>query len=196
MIRRLVSLALLALLALGLLAGCSGRGARKDAARVLRTAEDSLSYWRWRADSIEAVLGSLEQVKGQLVQGIGTAVYAAWFDSGEVRVIHEEMSLGQLGSRSNRYYFERGVTRLALESGMVPADTTLTLRKLERAMLFDDFGRLVAASKTLDSLKTWVAGYEASAALGHAQLLRMTAQDARSSRGAVAPPEGGMPAKQ
>jgi hypothetical protein len=196
MIRRLAALALLALLALALIAGCSGRGARKDTPRVLRTAEDSLSWWRWRADSIDAVLGSLEQVKGQFVQGAGTAAYAAWFDSGEVRVIHEEMSLGHRGSRSNRYYFERGVPRLALESGMQPVDTTLTLRRLERAVLFDDFGRLVAASKTLDSLKTWVAGYEASAAVGHAQQLRMTAQAVRSSRGAVAPPEGGTPAQQ
>jgi hypothetical protein len=196
MIRRFVFLALLALLALGLLVGCSGRGARKDAPRVLRTAEDSLSYWRWRADSIDAVLGSLEQVKGQLVQGGGTAIYAAWFDHGEVRVIHEEMNLGHLGSRSSRYYFERGVPRLALESGMVPIDTTLALKRLERAMLFDDFGRVVAATKTLDSLKTWVAGYEASAAVGHAQQLRMTAQAAHSSRGAVAPPQGGLPAKQ
>lgn len=196
MIRRLAAIALLALLTPGVLAGCSGRGAGKGASRAPRTAEDSLSDWRARADSMEAVLGSLEQVKGQLVQGIGTAVYAAWFDSGEVRVVHEEMSLGQLGSRSNRYYFERGVTRLALESGMMPVGTTLTLKRLERAILFDDLGRLVSASQTLDSLKTWVAGYEASAALGHAQLLRTTAQEARSNRGAVAPPEGGMPAQR
>jgi hypothetical protein len=196
MIRRLAALALLALLALAPIAGCSGRGARKDAAHALRTAEDSLSYWRWRADSIEAVLGSLEQVKGQFVQGVGTSLYAAWFDSGEVRVIHEEMSLGQMGSRSNRYYFERGAPRLALESGMQPVDSTLTLRRLERAVLFDDLGRLVAASKTLDSLKTWVAGYEAEATLIHAQQLRTAATDTRSSRGTPAPLEGGMPARR
>ena len=133
MIRRLAAPALLALLALALIAGCSGRGARKDAASVPRTAEDSLPHWRWRTDSIEAVLGSLEQVKGQFVQSAGTSLYAAWLDSGEVVVIHEELSLGYMGSRSNRYYFERGVPRLALESGMQPVDSTLTLRRLERA---------------------------------------------------------------
>jgi hypothetical protein len=79
---------------------------------------------------------------------------------------------------------------------MVPIDTTLALKRLERAMLFDDFGRVVAATKTLDSLKTWVAGYEASAAVGHAQQLRMTAQAARASKGTLAPPEGGTPAKR
>jgi hypothetical protein len=194
MIRRLAALALLALLALALIAGCSGRGVRKDAARVLRTAEDSLSYWRGRADSIEVALGSLELVRGQFVQGVGTSHYAAWFDSAGARVIHEEMNLGRMGSRSNRYYYEQGVPRLALESGMQPVDSTLTLRRLERAVLFDDFGRLVAASKTLDSLKMWVAGYEADATLMHAQQLRTTAQDARSSKGTMAPPEGGTPA--
>ena len=196
MIRRLVALAFLALLTVGLLAGCSGRGARKDAPRGLRTAEDSLSYWRLRADSIDATLGSLEQVRGRFVQSVGTATYAAWFDSGEVRVIHEEMSLGQMGSRSNRYYFERGLPRLAVESGMVPVDSTLTLGRLERAMLFDDLGRLVAASKTLDTLKTWVAGYEAGTAADHARDLRVAAQNVRSSQGAVAPPEGGIPVRR
>ena len=74
-----------------------------------------------------------------------------------MRVVHEEMSLGRLGSRSNRYYFERGEPRLALETGLVPADTTLRLVPLERAILFDDLGRLVAASKSLDNVKTWAA---------------------------------------
>ena len=195
MIRRLFSLALLALLAAGLLAGCSGGGARKGGRRLPRTAEDSLSDWRGRADSIEAVLGSLEMVRGQFVQGAGTSLYAAWFDSAGVRVIHEEMSLGHMGSRSNRYYYEQGVPRLALESGMQPVDSALTLRRLERAVLFDDLGRLVAAGKTLDSLKTWVASYEAEATLIHARQLRTAARDARSSRGARAPLEGGTPAQ-
>jgi hypothetical protein len=195
MIRRLASLALLVLLAPGLIAGCSGRNARRDAARVPRTAEDSLSSWRLRADSMDAALGSLEQVRGQLAQSAGTSTYAAWFEGGEVRVVHEEMSLGQRGSRSNRYYFERGVPRLTLESGMMPVDTTLTLKRLDRAVLFDDTGRLVAATKTLDSVKTWVAGFEANATLAHALQLRAAAQDAHSNRGVMAPPEGGVPAK-
>lgn len=196
MIRRLASLALMALLTPGLLASCSGGADRRDAARAPRTAEDSLAWWRARADSMERTLGALEQVRGQLAQSHGTSAYAAWFAGGDLRVVHEESSLGPLGTRSNRYYFERGVPRLALESGMVPMDTTLRLGRLERAILFDDLGRLVSASKTLDSLKTWVAGYEADATLSHAQQLRQAARDARSSGGAAAPPGGGAPAKR
>jgi hypothetical protein len=196
MTRRLVALVLMALMVPGLLAACSGCGARRDASREPRTAEDSLSGWRRHADSLEAARGSLEQVQGQSVQAGGTSTYAAWFDSGAVRVVHEEMSLGIRGSRSNRYYFERGVPRLAVETGMVPADSTLRLVPLDRAILFDDLGRLVAATQTLDSVKTWVASYEATAALDHARLLRVNAQDVRSNQGTGAPPEGGEPARR
>ena len=196
MIRRLFSLALLALLAAGLLAGCSRGGGRTGVPRVLRTAEDSLAFWRWRADSIDAALGSLEQVRGVLPQGAGNALFTAWFDSGQVRVIHETLDLDRMGSRSNRYFFERGVPRLALESGRVPFDTTLALHRLDRAMLFDDYGRVVAATKTVDSTKTWVAGYEASAAVGHAQQLRTAAQAQRQSEGSGAPAGGGAPGKK
>jgi hypothetical protein len=193
MIRRLVASALLALLIPGLLATCSGCGTRRSAARVPRTAEDSLADWRGRADSLESTLGSLEMVKGQFIQGTGPSVYAAWFDSGRVRVVHEEVSLGNLGSRSNRYYFERDVPRLAIETGMVPTDTTLRIVPFDSALLFDDFGRLVAATKALDGVKTWIASYEAATTLEHARLLWLNARDARSSRGAAAPPEGGTP---
>ena len=194
--RRLTTLVPLILLALGLLAGGPGCGARRDASRAPRTAEDSLSDWRGRADSLEGVLGTMDKIDGQLAQGVGTEVYAAWFDRGEVRVVHEELSLGPRGARSNRYYFERRVPRLALESGLVPIDTTLRLVPLERAILFDDLGRLVAATKTLDSVKTWVAGYEASAALVHAGRMGVIAQETRGYRGAVARPGGGRSAKK
>jgi hypothetical protein len=194
MIRRLVCLSLLLLLVPGLIAAGSGCAARKDAPGSPATAEDSLAAWRGRADSLDAALGSLEQVRGQLEQATGTSGYSAWFEDGDVRVVHEEMTLGPRGSKSNRYYFERGALRLALEAGMVHADTSARLVPLERAVLFDDSGRLVAASKSLDGVKTWVAGYEAAAALGHAQTLREAARDARPRTGAAAPPEGGTPA--
>lgn len=186
--RRPVALALLALLVPGLLAACSGCGTRRDASRGPRTAADSLIDWRTRADSLEGVLGSMDKVEGQLVEGVGTPVYAAWLDRGEVRVVHEELDLGTRGSRSNRYYFERGVPRLAVESGRAPIDTTPTLRRLERAILFDDSGRLVAATMSLDSVKTWVASPEAATALVNAQRLRASAQAVHSSRDAGAAP--------
>ena len=193
--RRLFATALLALLVTGLVAGCSGGGSRRPP-RELRDAADSLSSWRWRADSVDAALGSMELFKGQVPVGGGTASWAAWFDSGEVRVIHEEMNLGQLGSRSNRYYFEKGAVRFTLETGMVPTDSTQVLHRLDRAMLFDDFGTLRAGSKRLDSLGVAVAGYEASATAGHAQQLRVAAQSARAgTTGPPPPPEGGVPAR-
>lgn len=196
MIQRPATFALLALLAAGLIAGCSGRSARRNTARAPRTAEDSLFWWRWRADSMEGVLGTMDTINGQLAQSVGTEVYAAWFDSGEVRVVHEEMSFGPRGARSNRYYFERRVPRLAVETGMVPADATLRLVPLERTMLFDDLGRLVAATMSLDSVKTWVAGPEASAALVHAGRMGVIAQEARGCRGGATRPERGRPAEK
>lgn len=194
MTRHLAALTLLALLLTGLLATCSGCGARRDASRGPRTAEDSLTDWRARADSLDGVLGSMDKVEGQLVKSVGTPVYAAWLDSGEVRVVHEELDLGTRGSLSNRYYFERGVPRLAVESGRAPIDTTPTLRRLERAILFDDSGRLVAATMSLDSVKTWVASPEAATALDNARRLRASAQAVRSSRDAGAASGGGTPA--
>ena len=196
MIRRLAALALLALLVPSLITGCSGRGARKNASRVPRTAEDSLSWWRMRADSIESALGSLDKVERPPDPGTETAGYTAWFDSGAVRVVHETVDLGPRGSGSNRYYFERGEPRLTVEQGAVPADTGQRLVPLERAMLFVDFGRLVAATMTLDNVKTWVSGDEAAVVLSHARRLRATAQDARSSPGAGAPSGDTKPARR
>jgi hypothetical protein len=196
MTRRLYSIALLALLALALITGCSGRGARQDAVRAPRTAEDSLSCWRLRADSLEAAVAPRAQAGGRLDPAGGSATWAAWFDSGAVRVVHETVDLGTHGSGSNRYYYERGKLRLTVERGMVPAGTTQQLVALERAMLFDDLGRLVAATMKLDSVKTWVSGDEATAVLGRARRLRASAEEARAGQGAPAPPEGGIPAKR
>ncbi len=193
MIRRPAALALLTLLVAGLLAASSGCGARRDAAHGPRTAADSLSAWRARADSMDGVLDSLQRVEGEFAQPAGTSTYAAWLDRGGVRVIHEDLGLGARGSHSNRYYFERGVPRLAVETGMAPVDSTPRLVPFQRAMLFDDHGGLVAASKTVGNVGTWLADYEATAALDHARRLLDGAQDARSGRGPR--PADAMPAK-
>ena len=184
--RPFVALVLLPLLTAGLLAACSGCGGRRSASRAPRTAEDSLAVWRAHADSLEATLGSMDKVEQPGDSSTGAAGYTAWFDSGAVRVVHETVDLGKQGSGSNRYYFERGEPRLTVEQGTVPADTALRLVPLERAMLFADFGRLVAATMKLDNVKTWVSGDEATAVLSHARRLRATAQDAHSRRGAGA----------
>ncbi len=187
MTRHLVALALLALLVPGLLTTCSGCGARQDASRAPRTAGDSLSAWRGRADSLEAAIGPRAQAEGRLDPAGGSATWAAWFDSDAVRVVHETVDLGARGLGSNRYYFERGVPRLTVEEGMVPADTTLRLVPLERAVLFDDLGRLVAATMKLDNVKTWVGGDEATAVLARARRLRASAEAARAGGGPGAP---------
>ena len=69
MIRRLVSLALVVLLAPGFIAAGSGCGVRKDVPRKPGTAEDSLADWRGRADSLDGSLGSLDPVRGQIDPG-------------------------------------------------------------------------------------------------------------------------------
>jgi len=196
MIRRLVPFVLPIVLVAGLIAGCSGRGPRTDASRGPRTAGDSLADWRGRADSLDATRGSLEQVRGQLAHGIGTSTWTAWFDSGGVRVLHEALDLGARGSRSNRYYFERGFPRLTVETGRVPADSALRLVPLERVILFDDLGRLVAATMMLDSVKTWVGGDEATAVLDRARRLLAGAEGARAARGAGALPGVTKPANR
>jgi hypothetical protein len=191
MIRCRFSHALLALLAAGLLAGCSSGGARKDASRVPRTAGDSLSAWRGRGDSLEAAIEPRAQAEGRLDQAGGNATWAAWFDGDAARVVHETVDLGTRGSASNKYYFERGAPRLIVEAGLVPADTSPKLVPLERAMLFDDLGRLVAATMKLDNVMTWVSGDEATVMLARARRLRATAEGTRA-----APSRDGSPAKR
>ena len=199
MIRRLAALALLALLITSLLAACSGCGPRGNASRAPRTAEDSLADWRGRADSLERTeraSDSLGQARGHLAQAGGSAAWTAWFDSDAVRVVHETVDLGPRGRASNRYYFERGVPRLTVEAGLVPADTASRLVPLERTILFDDLGRLVAATMKLDDVKTWVSGDEATAVLDRARRLRASAEEARAGRGSGAPAGDGKPAQR
>jgi len=194
MLRCLFPLVLLTLLAAGPLAGCAGQGSRtgRGTPRVLRTAADSLADWRARADSIDAGLRALEQVTGRVEQGGSSSRFTAWFAGSELRVIREELDLGAQGSRTGRYYFDRGIPRFALESGKVLAGSAQapTLKQLEREMLFDDFGALAAGRKTLDGETSAVAGYEAGASVGHAQQLRVAAQAARAGE---RPPGGAEP---
>jgi len=188
--RTSIALVLLVLAATGLLAGCSGRSGRGEA-RAPRNAADSLADWRARADSIDRSLPALSRVDGELKLGVATSRYSAWFAGGELRAIHDELSMGPQGARTSRFYFVRDVPRFVDESGTVLAGSVQApaLRKLEREMIFDDAGTLALGRKELDGAPAPVEAFEGMAIVGHAQQLRLDAQLRRSG---TAPDTGGV----
>jgi hypothetical protein len=61
-----------------------------------------------RADVIRASAAQWPKVEGRWTRGDADSRYVAYFDGGELRYLEENMSMGDYGSRQNRYYYEGG----------------------------------------------------------------------------------------
>jgi hypothetical protein len=61
-----------------------------------------------RADSIRASAAQWPKVEGRWTRGDTDSRYVAYFDGGELRYLEENMSMGDYGSRQNRYFYEDG----------------------------------------------------------------------------------------
>ena len=61
-----------------------------------------------RAAQIRASAAQWPKVEGRWTRGDTDSRYVAYFDGGELRYLEENMSMGDYGSRQNRYFYEGG----------------------------------------------------------------------------------------
>jgi hypothetical protein len=61
-----------------------------------------------RAALIRASAAQWPKVEGRWTRGDSDSRYVAYFDGGELRYLEESLSMGDYGSRQNRYFYEGG----------------------------------------------------------------------------------------
>jgi hypothetical protein len=61
-----------------------------------------------RADVIRTSAAQWPKVEGRWTRGDSDSRYVAYFDGGELRYLEENLSMGDYGSRQNRYFYEGG----------------------------------------------------------------------------------------
>jgi hypothetical protein len=61
-----------------------------------------------RAASIRDSAAQWPKVEGRWTRGDSDSRYVAYFDGGELRYLEEDLSMGDYGSRRNRYFYEDG----------------------------------------------------------------------------------------
>lgn len=61
-----------------------------------------------RAEIVRASAAQWPKVEGRWTRGDTDSRYVAYFDGGELRYLEEDMSMGDYGSRRNRYFYDGG----------------------------------------------------------------------------------------
>lgn len=124
-------------------------------------AVDSLEAWRAYADALDARLDGLTRDRGNWSSGDATSTYDAWRHRGEVVAIHEEMSLGDHGSRRLRYCLAGGRLRYVREEGRAlvrDADGSPVLKPLVREAVIAPGGGVLEGRVVLDGVASSASG--------------------------------------
>jgi putative lipoprotein len=120
---------------------------------------------------IDAYISKMQKVLGDWEMGDASSVIEAYYTKDELKLIVEQMNMGDYGSSEYKYYFKEGYLFYHEQNGKRITPNSNQAADVNVIMHFNSFGDLVASSKKVNLQQVELHDIEAPGVLKHCELI-------------------------